>query len=72
MGTAGSTARGVAFVEENAKAAVEPGYRAPGARTLQSMQEAVQNPDIDLIDIFLPDSLHHAVAKTALLAGKHV
>ena len=33
---------------------------------------AVNDPDIDLIDICLPDFLHYEVSKAALEAGKHV
>ena len=72
MGTAGGTARVVALVEDNPQAAADLGFRAPGARILQSWRDAVQDPEIDLIDICLPDSLHYEVAKAALLAGKHV
>ncbi|MBI1172515.1 gfo/Idh/MocA family oxidoreductase [bacterium] len=46
--------------------------RAPGARILRDWQEVVTAPDVDLVDICLPDNLHYPVAKAALLAGKHV
>lgn len=72
LGTSGGTAKVVALVEDNPKAAAELGFRAPGARILHSWREAVQDPEVDLIDICLPDSLHYQVAKAALLAGKHV
>ena len=72
MGTAGGTAKIVALVEDNPKAAMELGFRAPGAKILQTWRAAVLDPDIDLIDICLADSLHFEVAKAALLAGKHV
>jgi predicted dehydrogenase len=32
----------------------------------------VDDPEVDLVDICLPDNLHYPVAKAALLAGKHV
>lgn len=72
LGTDGGTAKVVALVEENAKAAAELGFRAPEAKILTSWRDAVLDPDVDLIDICLPDSLHYQVAKEALLAGKHV
>lgn len=72
MGTAGGTAKVVALVAKNPKAAAELSFRAPHAKILQSWQDTVQDPDVDLIDICLPDSLHYEVAKAALLAGKHV
>jgi len=35
-------------------------------------REMIQDPDIDLIDICLPNDQHEAVAVDALMAGKHV
>lgn len=72
FGDGGGTARVVALVEANAEAAKGLAFRAPGARLLSAWQEAVADPEVDLIDICLPDSLHYEVAKAALLAGKHV
>ena len=45
---------------------------APEARLSGDWRDAVQDPEVDLIDICLPDSLHHEVALAALNAGKHV
>ena len=72
FGEGGGTARVVALVEANASAAKDLAFRAPGAKILSTWQEAVADPDIDLIDICLPDNMHYEVAKAALLAGKHV
>lgn len=72
FGTGGGTARVVALVETNPQAAKDLAFRAPGARFLQNWRAAVTDPEVDLIDICLPDSLHYEVAKAALLAGKHV
>ncbi|MGL4320445.1 MAG: Gfo/Idh/MocA family protein [Paracoccaceae bacterium] len=72
MGTAGGTARVIALVEANAQAAADLAFRAPSAKVLQDWRDAVNDPEVDLIDICLPDSLHYEVAKAALLAGKHV
>jgi len=47
-------------------------WRVPGARVVADWREAVADPEVDLIDICLPDNLHYPVAKAALLAGKHV
>ncbi len=44
----------------------------PGAKTSSNWLDAVNDPDVDLVDICLPDSLHYEVAKAALNAGKHV
>ncbi|MFK7877877.1 MAG: Gfo/Idh/MocA family protein [Paracoccaceae bacterium] len=72
FGESRGTARVVALVVSNADAAKDLAFRAPGAKILTRWQEAVADPDIDLIDICLPDNLHYEVAKAALLAGKHV
>ncbi|MDA7798209.1 Gfo/Idh/MocA family oxidoreductase, partial [bacterium] len=68
LGEGHGTARVAALVEANPQAADELSFRAPGAKILQSWKDAVNDPDIDLIDICLPDSLHYEVAKAALLA----
>lgn len=72
LGPADGTARIAVLVEANPQAAKELRLRVPGARILADWRDAVADPDIDLIDICLPDSLHYPVAKAALLAGKHV
>jgi predicted dehydrogenase len=72
FGTDGGTARVVALVEANPNLAGDLASRAPGAKILQDWQQVVNDPDVDLIDICLPDNLHYEVAKAALLAGKHV
>lgn len=72
MGAADGTARIAALVAHNPAADPDLATRAPGARILTDWRDAVNDPDIDLIDICLPDNLHYPVAKAALLAGKHV
>ena len=72
LGTSGGTARVVALVEHNPDLLKDTDIRAPGARIETSWQAVVNDPEIDLIDICLPDNLHYEVAKAALLAGKHV
>lgn len=72
FGDGNGTARVVALIEANSDAAKDLAFRAPDASILQTWQEAVADPNIDLIDICLPDNLHYEVAKAALLAGKHV
>jgi predicted dehydrogenase len=42
------------------------------AKTSSHWRDAVGDPDVDLVDICLPDHLHFPVAKAALQAGKHV
>lgn len=44
----------------------------PGARVSQSFDEAILNPDIDLIDICLPPHMHFDFCVAALEAGKDV
>jgi predicted dehydrogenase len=72
MGTAQGTARIVTLVDPYPENADALSARAPGARVVADWQEAVNDPEVDLIDICLPDHLHYPVAKAALLAGKHV
>ena len=72
FGESGGTARVVALVGGKSSTPQDFAFRAPGAKILTNWQEAVADPDVDLIDICLPDNLHYDVAKAALLAGKHV
>jgi predicted dehydrogenase len=72
FGTADGAARIVALVEANPAAQPELALRVPGARVVTDWRDAVGDPEVDLIDICLPDSLHYPAAKAALLAGKHV
>ena len=72
FGPSHGTAEVVALVEGDAAAAANLGFRAPGARIVDDWREVVEAPDVDLIDICLPDALHHEVAKAAIAAGKHV
>ncbi len=72
FGPQNGTARVVTLVEANPAAAKELKFRAPDAKILENWQDAVNDPNVDLIDICLPDKLHYEVAKAALLAGKHV
>jgi predicted dehydrogenase len=72
FGDSHGKARVMALVEGNSSSAKELSERAPDARIYKTWQEAVNDPDVDLIDICLPDNLHYEVAKAALLAGKHV
>lgn len=72
MGTAEGTARIVCLVAANPAAQADLALRAPEARIVTDWRDAVNDPDVDLIDICLPDNLHYPVAKAALLAGKHV
>lgn len=72
LGSENGTAEVKILVEANPNAAADLVQRAPEARIVQDWKEAIADPEIDLIDICLPDSLHYEVAKAALLAGKHV
>lgn len=72
FGDSHGKARVMALVEGNSSSAKELSERAPDAKIYKTWQEAVNDPDVDLIDICLPDNLHYEVAKAALLAGKHV
>ncbi|MFV2066832.1 MAG: Gfo/Idh/MocA family protein [Pirellulales bacterium] len=43
-----------------------------GIRTFEDLDEMIADPEIDLIDVCLPPSLHADVTVRALRAGKHV
>src|SRR5262245_52949883 len=49
---------------------IGPAYR--GARLSTRWRDAIDDPEVDLVDICLPDHLHYEVAKSALERGKHV
>lgn len=72
FGDSHGKARVVALVEGNSSSVKELSERTPDAKIYKTWQEAVSDPDVDLIDICLPDNLHYEVAKAALIAGKHV
>lgn len=72
FGTGHGTAQVTVLVDRDPARAAELAARVPGARILTDWREAVADPEVDLVDICLPDRLHHPVAKAALLAGKHV
>lgn len=72
FGDSHGKAKVVALVEGNSSSVKELSERTPDAKIYKTWQEAVNDPDVDLIDICLPDNLHYNVAKAALLAGKHV
>jgi predicted dehydrogenase len=72
FGVSGGTAQIASLVDANPQAAQDLAQRAPGAKILQDWNLAVADPQVDLIDICLPDNLHYQVAKAALMAGKHV
>ena len=44
----------------------------PRSRISTDWTEAISDPEVDLIDVCLPDKLHFPIAKAALEAGKHV
>lgn len=71
-GSSHGAARVVALVSTEKDATADLQNRALGAKILQDWRDAVNDPEVDLIDICLPDNMHYEVAKAALLAGKHV
>jgi predicted dehydrogenase len=60
------------LIDENAAGATRATKDFPGARASRDWADAISDAEIDLVDICLPDKLHHEVAKAALQAGKHV
>jgi len=47
-------------------------HNYPKAHILSSYTDLLANPDIDLVIVCSPNTLHYSQAKAALLAGKHV
>lgn len=72
FGTSGGAARVVALVQKSPASAADLAARAPGAKIVHDWRAVIDDPEIDLVDICLPDNLHFEVAKAALEAGKHV
>ncbi len=63
----------VAAVSASSLASAERAAREFGIpRAVASTDELIADPDIDIIDICSPNPAHFAVAKAAILAGKHV
>lgn len=72
FGNSRGEAEVVWLVDVQSAALSEAAERVGGARTSADWHDVIRDPDIDLVDICLPDSLHFEVAKAALEAGKHV
>ena len=47
-------------------------YKITGYDAYDSFEEAVERADVDLVDICMPNFLHHAVAMAALKKGRHL
>lgn len=60
------------IVEINDELAQESQKRFGYNRSGTSWQQAVEDPDIDVVDILLPNNMHYDVVKAAVEAGKHV
>lgn len=50
----------------------DPTRLYPGVIRTDSLEEVLEDPDIDLVSICSPDATHFPYARRALLAGKHV
>lgn len=72
FGSERGTAEVVWLVDGEPKGLAKAAALVPGAKSSQDWRDAVNDPNVDLVDICLPDNLHYEVAKAALLAGKHV
>ena len=44
----------------------------PGVRVVAGFRELIEEPELDLIVVATPTATHYEIARTALLAGKHV
>ncbi len=61
-----------ALVELDRKQAATFRGRHPGARTVNTLDAVLADPSVEAVVIATPPSTHHALAKRALEAGKHV
>jgi myo-inositol 2-dehydrogenase/D-chiro-inositol 1-dehydrogenase len=66
---AGCELRAVCARSEESRARAR---RETGADTVADYRELAANPELDVVDIVVPNSLHEAVAVAALQSGKHV
>jgi predicted dehydrogenase len=60
------------IVEVDPPLAEEARKRFGFDRCSTSWEAAVEDPDIDVVDVLLPNALHHEVVMAAIAAGKHV
>ena len=67
--TPGCRLEGICAVTEETR---ERAARETGATTFRDYHELVAQPNLDVIDVVLPNHLHEAVARAALDKGKHV
>lgn len=60
------------MVDDSTDALARVAPIAPEAKHSTDWRDAVNDPEVDLIDVCLPDKLHYPVVMAALNAGKHV
>ncbi|MEI2774566.1 MAG: Gfo/Idh/MocA family oxidoreductase [Tetrasphaera sp.] len=72
FGTDRGSAQVAWLVDGSAERLEQTARSIPGVRTTNDWHEVIAAPEVDLVDICLPDALHYEVAKAALQAGKHV
>lgn len=65
-------AKVVAVCDRNPKALSRAGRNCPDVTVTADSREITSSPDIDVITVITPVSTHYDLAKSALLAGKHV
>ena len=58
--------------DTDASRLAEYGSRYPSARMTATLEDALADDEVDAVVIATPVPTHHALAKAALLAGKHV
>jgi predicted dehydrogenase len=62
----------VAVAARRAEQVAEVERRWPGARVEAEAARLIEAADVDLVVVATPNDSHHALARTVLLAGKHV
>jgi myo-inositol 2-dehydrogenase/D-chiro-inositol 1-dehydrogenase len=62
----------VAVAARSAESRARAAADHPGSRVYSDYTELLRREELEVIDIVLPSHLHHAVARAALEAGRHV
>jgi myo-inositol 2-dehydrogenase/D-chiro-inositol 1-dehydrogenase len=68
--TAGAQLAAIAEPSDESRAAARQAH--PDAEVVGDYRQLVQRSDLDVVDVVVPNRLHHAVATAVLASGKHL
>jgi myo-inositol 2-dehydrogenase/D-chiro-inositol 1-dehydrogenase len=68
--TDGASLAAIAVKSERSQSAAREAH--PDCDVLDDWRALIERPDIDVVDVVVPNTMHHEVTKAALEAGKHV